>query len=111
MTQQTSTMSSLTDCDLDDLSWRFLHCDYAGDWYAGWSLDERLTTFLHRQGLSRLADDGDLYARVLDRVMTHIPHTAHPSVDRKCPPAVTANPRTRHAALSTGIPPRPYPWV
>ncbi len=60
----------LTDSGVDALAWEFLNSDYVGDVYATWSLDQRLSTFLLRSGLVRVANDGDLYNIVLDRVMT-----------------------------------------
>jgi hypothetical protein len=62
----------LAEPDFDGLAWQFLHSDYAGAMYVQWPLDQRLEGFLHYRGLTRVADDGDLYNRVLDRVMTHI---------------------------------------
>jgi hypothetical protein len=43
-----------------------------GAMYVQWPLDRRLEGFLHYRGLTRVADDGDLYNIILDRVMTHI---------------------------------------
>ena len=62
----------LAEPDFDGLAWQFLHSDYAGAMYVQWPLDRRLEGFLHYRGLTRVADDGDLYNMVLDRVMTHI---------------------------------------
>jgi hypothetical protein len=61
-----------TDSDVDALAKQFLNSDYVGDAYARWSLDKRLQNFLRRNGLARIADDGDLYNMVFDRVMTGI---------------------------------------
>lgn len=80
MTRPTLATPSFTDRDIDELSWQFLKCDYAGPWYIDWSLDQRLTGFLRQQGLGRVADDGDLYAVLLDRVMSHIPQVARAGV-------------------------------
>lgn len=62
----------LTDSDVDELAWQFLHSRYAEDAYADWPLDQRLDGFLRRRGLVRLADDGDAYDLVLSRVMSYI---------------------------------------
>ena len=62
----------LTDPDVDALTWQFLNSDYADDVYADWPLDRRLEGFLRRQGLTRIADAGDLYSIILERVMTYI---------------------------------------
>ena len=58
--------------DVDGLARQFLHSKYAGAMYMQWPLDQRLERFLQYRGLTRVADDGDLYNVVLDRVMTHI---------------------------------------
>lgn len=54
MTRPTLATPSFTDRDIDELSWQFLKCDYAGPWYIDWSLDQRLTGFLRQQGLDAL---------------------------------------------------------
>jgi hypothetical protein len=61
-----------TDPEIDGLVWRFLNSDYAAVMYMHWPLDRRLEGFLRHCGLTRVADDGDLYSVVLDRVMAHI---------------------------------------
>jgi hypothetical protein len=63
---------SLTDSDVDALAWQFRHSNYADDTYADWPLDRRLDGFLRRQGLGRLAEDGDAYNLILNRVMAYI---------------------------------------
>jgi len=62
----------LTDRDVDTITYDFLHSQYVEDIYSSWSLDRRLQTFLHRSGLGRVADDGDLHDLVLDRVMAYM---------------------------------------
>nr|WP_245848797.1 hypothetical protein [Mycobacterium palustre] len=62
----------LTDADVDSIAWQFLHSAYAEDTYADWPLDRRLDGFLHRQGLARIAEDGDAYDLLLGRVMAYI---------------------------------------
>ena len=62
----------LTDSDVDALAREFLRSSYLGPTYAGWSPDRRLDVFLRRNGLSRVADDGDLSNIVLDRIMTQV---------------------------------------
>jgi hypothetical protein len=72
----------LTDSDVDSLTWQFLNSAYVGDAYANRSLDQRLHHFLRHNGLVRVADDGDLYNLILDRVMSNIrcvPRTANQS--------------------------------
>jgi hypothetical protein len=63
---------SLTDSDVDALAWQFLNSDYVGEMYLRSSLDQRLSNFLRRRGLVRVADDGDLFSILLDRVMAGI---------------------------------------
>jgi hypothetical protein len=62
----------LTDSDVDALAWQFLNSTYADDTYADWPLDRRFDGFLRRQGLDRLAEDGDAYDLILNRVMAYI---------------------------------------
>jgi hypothetical protein len=68
----------LTDSAVDALAWQFLNSAYADDTYADWPLDRRLDGFLRRQGLFRIAEDGDAYRLVLNRVMAHIGAVSHP---------------------------------
>jgi hypothetical protein len=49
-----------------------LKSPYADSAYIDWTLDRRLEGFLHRCGLDWLAEDGDAYDLVLERVMVHI---------------------------------------
>lgn len=63
----------LTDADVDALAWQFLNSAYADkNTYADWSLDRRLDGFLRRRGLVRIAEDGDAYDLILNRVMAYI---------------------------------------
>lgn len=62
----------LTDSDVDALAWQFMNSTYAENTYADWPLDRRLDGFLRRRGLSRIAEDGDAYDLVLNRVMAYI---------------------------------------
>lgn len=62
----------LTDADVDALAWQFLNSSYADDTYADWPLDRRIEGFLHRRGLSRLAEDGDAQDLILNSVMAYI---------------------------------------
>ncbi|WP_197506184.1 hypothetical protein [Mycobacterium sp. ACS4054] len=59
----------MTDSDVDALACEFLQSHYLGPFYADWSPDRRLDTFLRRRGLSRVADDGDLSNTVLERIL------------------------------------------
>jgi hypothetical protein len=68
----------LTDSDVDALAWHFMNSAYADDTYAGWPLDRRLDGFLRHRGLSRVAEDGDAYRLVLNRVMAYIGLASRP---------------------------------
>lgn len=63
----------LTDSDLDALAVQFLNSAYADhNKYSEWPLDRRIEGFLLRRGLVRLAEDGDAYDLILDRVMAYL---------------------------------------
>ncbi|MGV7828385.1 hypothetical protein PJM51_20400 [Mycobacterium kansasii] len=63
----------LTDSDLDALAVQFLNSPYADrNKYSEWPLDRRIEGFLLRRGLVRLAEDGDAYGLILDRVMAYL---------------------------------------
>ncbi len=62
----------LTDSDVDALAWQFMRSPYADDIYADWPLDRRLDGYLRREGLGRLAEDGDAYDLIINRVMSYI---------------------------------------
>jgi hypothetical protein len=64
----------LTDTDLDTLVWEFLKSDYVSDEYLNWQLDRRIEGFLQHRRLGHLADDGDTFNIILDRVMRHVSH-------------------------------------
>ena len=63
--------------DLDVLASQFLNSAYADKTYADWPLDRRLDGFLRRRGMFRIAEDGDAYDHVLDRVMRHVGMASH----------------------------------
>lgn len=63
---------SLTDLDVDALAWEFLRSRYARDTWPAWPLDQRLNGFLHESSLARLADNGDLFNILLERVMSYV---------------------------------------
>ena len=62
----------LTDADVDGIARQFLDSEYASAVYIEWPLDRRLERFLRRGGFRRVADDGDGYNVVLDRVMSYV---------------------------------------
>lgn len=59
----------LTGSDVDALAWQFTISTYADDIYADWPLDRRLEGFLRQRGLFSIAEDGDAFGLVFDRVM------------------------------------------
>lgn len=62
----------LTDSDVDALARQFTNSAYADDTYADWPLDRRLEGFLRHRELFSIAEDGDVFGLVLDRVMACI---------------------------------------
>jgi hypothetical protein len=58
--------------DVDALARQFLNSDYVGGMYAKAPLDKRLSNFLRHSGMGAVADNGDLYNIILDRVMAGI---------------------------------------
>ena len=78
MVSQLGDPPLLTDSDVDALAWQFLNSAYADNTYADWPLDRRLDGFLRRQGLSRVAEDGDAYGVVLNGVMACIGAASRP---------------------------------
>ncbi|KAA1244625.1 hypothetical protein F0Q45_24815 [Mycobacterium simiae] len=63
----------LTDTDVDKLAAQFLKSPYADRTkYCEWPLDRRLEGFLRRRELVRLAEDGDAYDLILNRVMAYL---------------------------------------
>lgn len=62
----------LIDTDVGGLARQFLDSSYGSDEYANWPLDRRLEGFLQHRGLGHLADNGDMFTIICDRVMTSI---------------------------------------
>ncbi|MGB9225394.1 hypothetical protein [Mycobacterium sp.] len=79
MSSQVGDPPFLADTDVDAHAWRFLNSAYADDTYADWPLDRRLDGFLRHSGLVHVAEDGDAYGLVLDRVMVYISAASHPA--------------------------------
>lgn len=61
---------SLPECD--ELSWKFLSSEFAGDAYINWPIDRRLDAYLRHHGLLDLLNDGTAYGSLLDCVMANI---------------------------------------
>lgn len=72
MTSSVGDRSVLTDSDVDALAWQFTNSAYADNVYADWPLDRRLEGFLRHRGLFSIAEDGDAFGLLLDRVMACI---------------------------------------
>lgn len=76
-----SGQGALTENDVDAVVLELLKSDYICDEYANWPLDRRLVGFLEHSHLGRVADNGDAFAAIVDRIMTCIGHhgsTLHP---------------------------------
>ncbi|BBA88975.1 MULTISPECIES: hypothetical protein [Mycobacterium] len=72
----------LTDSDVDAIACRFVRSPYADNtMYREWPLDRRIEGFLRREGLVRLAEDGDAYDLILGRVMAYISAVPRPAVE------------------------------
>ncbi len=72
MPPTTDGCPSLTDADVDEVAYDFLHSPYAGHTYVDWCLDRRLEGFLRHRGLVRLVEDGDAYNLILNSVMAYM---------------------------------------
>jgi hypothetical protein len=60
--------------DIHALTTEFVNSGYRGAEYANWPIERRLERFLRRRGLDRHADDGDICAVILERLMAHRQH-------------------------------------
>jgi hypothetical protein len=74
-----------TDTDVDTLVSEFLTSDYVSDEYLNWQLDRRIERFLQHRGLGQLADDGDSFNFILDRVMSHVSHRSAATLEHLPP--------------------------
>ncbi len=55
--------------ELTDSALSFLRSEFAGDSYAGRPIERRLELYLRHQGLGHVADDGEEFEDLLQRVM------------------------------------------
>lgn len=55
----------------DERALAFLGSEFAGDKYVGWPIERRLEAYLRHQGLIKIADLGDSFDALLDRVMVN----------------------------------------
>lgn len=55
----------------DERALAFLGSEFADDRYGGWSIERRLEAYLRHQGLTRIADVGESFEALLDRVMVN----------------------------------------
>ena len=58
--------------EYDELSWKFLHSEFAHDIYANWPIERRLDAYLRHHELSDLINDGTAYRTLLGFVMENI---------------------------------------
>lgn len=58
--------------ELDAMAWGFLGSTYASRHFTEWPIDRRLHAYLRREESRDIADDGALFATLLDRVMANI---------------------------------------
>lgn len=72
MPSTTDGCPSITDADVDELVYQFLHSPYAGHAYVDWGPDQRLDGFLRHRGPVPLTEDGDAYGLILNRLMAYI---------------------------------------
>lgn len=63
---------TVKDAKLDAMAWGFLSSTYAGGHFTEWPIDRRLHAYLRHAGLRSVADDGTVFAALLDRVMANI---------------------------------------
>ncbi|MGB8405488.1 MAG: hypothetical protein WCE30_15605 [Mycobacterium sp.] len=63
-----------TEAEVHSLTTEFVNSGYRGAEYANWPIERRLERFLHRRGMARHADNGDLCKVILERLMTHRHH-------------------------------------
>ena len=66
-------MAVVTDHDrvLDDRALAFLASEFAGARYVDWPIERRLEAYLRHIGQTRLAEAGEKFEELLDRVMTN----------------------------------------
>jgi hypothetical protein len=55
----------------DECALEFLGSEFASRIYTQWPIERRLEAFLRRQGLSHLADAGEYFNDLMDRVMVN----------------------------------------
>jgi hypothetical protein len=65
-------VASWGDPEFDELSWKFLHSEFARGDYANWPIERRLDAYLRHHELLDLFSDGTAYGRLLDSVMNNI---------------------------------------
>jgi hypothetical protein len=64
--------STITSSQLDAIAWEFLTSGFAGQLYANWPIDRRLSAYLLRHGPAALLTDGSACDELLNRVMSNI---------------------------------------
>lgn len=65
-------VTSWGESEYEELSWEFLHSEFAGGTYANWPIERRLDAYLRHHDFLILRNDGSAYRRLLDSVMENI---------------------------------------
>ena len=60
-----------TQFDLDRSALEFLGSEFTDPVYCRWTIERRLEVFLRHRGMTELADDGEGFEALLERVMVH----------------------------------------
>ncbi len=64
-------MDAATTIPLDECALAFLHSEFAGELYMDFPIERRLEVYLRHQGMTGLADSGEGFDALLERVMVN----------------------------------------
>lgn len=67
--------AELTEQDIKALACDFLDSEFAGRFYASWSIDRCIDGYLRHCDMNHIANDGDAYNAVLQQILA-VMHTA-----------------------------------
>jgi hypothetical protein len=62
----------LTHEQLDDIAWKFLTSEFAGQDYLSWTIDRRLDAYVRHHGPHGLRYEGSVLQTLLERIMDRI---------------------------------------